>query len=628
MSGELTPSQFRYTTTNNRDIVIGDPTDSAGLLQSKYIVFQTNTTPGHSTNPYIGVVYSGGSWTLQFSSNGSTVSSFALLNSSNTFTSASTNLFQGATNFTGLVTFTNASANIFNSPVTFNDPVTYNSTITYSGAVSFSYGITVTSASTFNSSVSIVGGLTVGSSVTFKGNTLVLNNSSTTVASVGSGILVEGTGSTTLASIKLATTTTTSDTWAISTNGNYPVNIMCDSAHPITFASSGVTAARTYTYPDASGTLVVKESTFTGNKILVATADLAGVAESSVSLAALTALSTGNYLYGITAPSGTFSGTVSANSIACSGVVSATGGVVSGAISSTGTITGTQFFGDGSNLTGTATGLVVGSTSQIYVNTISTGTTPWYPLFSTSLGSQQAVYGNGSLLYIPGTGALIATSFVGAGTGLTGTAASLSIGGNAATATLATSTTNVASGTSGALLYQSAVGTTSFISAGAAGQVLAWGSSTPTWSAPIFAPTAWFTGYNSATGTFEFTGTGAVVNSSSNFNTYFTESSGVFTANVACTVLISYQVSATGSASGGTSWTTEASLSYNSSTSWPGTTSTTTQYAGSGTSYASINAHIVTIVQVTVSPATTLSFLQTNTNCTGTNGQSLSIMVI
>ena len=67
MSGELVPSQFRYSTTNNRDFVLGDPTDSAGLLSSKYLIFQATTTAGYLYNPYIGVSYVGGSWQFQFS---------------------------------------------------------------------------------------------------------------------------------------------------------------------------------------------------------------------------------------------------------------------------------------------------------------------------------------------------------------------------------------------------------------------------------------------------------------------------------------------------------------------------------------------------------------------------------
>lgn len=418
MSGELVPSMFRYVTTNNRDFVIGDPTDSVGLLQSKYIVFQTNTTPGYSTNPYIGVVYNGSSWTLNFSSNGSTVSSLALLNAPNTFTTASSNIFEGTTSFTGIATFTNASANIFNSPVTFNYPVTYNSTITYSGAVTFPAGITVTSSSTFNSSVSIVGGLTVGSSVILKGNTLVLNNTSTTAASVGSGILIEGTGNTTIASIQLTTTSTVSDTWAISTNSTYPFNIMCDVSYPATLQSSGLTASRVYNYPNATGTLLIREAGFAGGKLLIASSDLLGVAESAISIATITAISTGTYAYGISATSGTFSGTVSASSFSTSGILSATNGAVFGsAISVSGSITGTSFIGSGANLTGTATGLISGG---VFVSYNSTSAFAYQLLF----GSNTLIAGCANITASPSTGTITATNFIGSGAGLTGVIAS------------------------------------------------------------------------------------------------------------------------------------------------------------------------------------------------------------
>jgi len=80
------------------------------------------------------------------------------------------------------------------------------------------------------------------------------------------------------------------------------------------------------------------------------------------------------------------------------------------------------------------------------------------------------------------TGTMSAGTFSGAGTSLTGTAASLNIGGNAATATKATSL----SGGSAAnqIAYQSAPGTTAFISAPTtASTSLTWNGSAFTWAA-------------------------------------------------------------------------------------------------------------------------------------------------
>jgi hypothetical protein len=108
---------------------------------------------------------------------------------------------------------------------------------------------------------------------------------------------------------------------------------------------------------------------------------------------------------------------------------------------------------------------------------------------------------------VGGTTITASTQFSGPATGLTGTAASLSIGGNAGTVTngvyttgsysnptwitsilgsivsgavaSATSATNVAGGTTGALHYQSGVGATSFLSLGTTNYVLTAGASAP-----------------------------------------------------------------------------------------------------------------------------------------------------
>jgi len=108
---------------------------------------------------------------------------------------------------------------------------------------------------------------------------------------------------------------------------------------------------------------------------------------------------------------------------------------------------------------------------------------------------------------VGGTTITASTQFSGPGTGLTGTATSLNIGGNAATVTngvyttgsysnpawitsilgsivsgavaSATSATNVAGGTTGALPYQTGVGATGFLSLGTTNYVLTAGASAP-----------------------------------------------------------------------------------------------------------------------------------------------------
>jgi len=79
---------------------------------------------------------------------------------------------------------------------------------------------------------------------------------------------------------------------------------------------------------------------------------------------------------------------------------------------------------------------------------------------------------------VSGTTITATTQFTGAGTGLTGTATSLSIGGTAALAT------SLAGGAAGSLPYQSGANTTTFLAAGANGQVLTLASGVPSWATP------------------------------------------------------------------------------------------------------------------------------------------------
>ena len=106
---------------------------------------------------------------------------------------------------------------------------------------------------------------------------------------------------------------------------------------------------------------------------------------------------------------------------------------------------------------------------------------------STQSASSVAITGgsiNGTTIGGTTAAAVNATTFTGAGTGLTGTATSLSIGGNAATATSATAATNLAGGATGSVPYQSASSTTTFLNAGANGQVLTLASGVPSWATP------------------------------------------------------------------------------------------------------------------------------------------------
>ena len=71
MSGELRTSQFRWTTTANDDFVIGSP-DNVAAHSTKFLVFQTTTTPGYATNPHFKCVYTGSSWELAMNVDGIT----------------------------------------------------------------------------------------------------------------------------------------------------------------------------------------------------------------------------------------------------------------------------------------------------------------------------------------------------------------------------------------------------------------------------------------------------------------------------------------------------------------------------------------------------------------------------
>jgi len=99
------------------------------------------------------------------------------------------------------------------------------------------------------------------------------------------------------------------------------------------------------------------------------------------------------------------------------------------------------------------------------------------------------------LTFNPSSGTLSSTTFVGALTG------------NASTATSATTATNLAGGTAGALAYQASAGSTTFLTAGSNGQYLTLTAGVPTWTSltPVSSFSAGTTGLTPSTAT-----TGAV----------------------------------------------------------------------------------------------------------------------
>ena len=153
-----------------------------------------------------------------------------------------------------------------------------------------------------------------------------------------------------------------------------------------------------------------------------------------------------------------------------------------------------------------------------------------------------------NLKYNPSSNTLTATTFVGALTG------------NASTATSATTATNIAGGSSGALVYQSASGTTTFLTAGTNGQYLTLASGVPSWTnlTPVSSFSAGTTGFTPSTAT-----TGAVTLAgtlnTANGGTGNTTGTAVNVANA-----VTFNNSGTGVASGTTfDGSTARTVSYN-----------------------------------------------------------------
>jgi hypothetical protein len=147
MSGELTLSQFKATTTQNNDFVIGNPVPYGSTdTSNRYLVFQVSDKVGPTHNPHVRCEYTGSAWRIKLSDNGVTDSDFAFLNTGTdlvpqNFTGVNT--FNGVTNFietvnTGTINLGYSSADkitfngspIFTGPLTFNSPVTFQSDVT------------------------------------------------------------------------------------------------------------------------------------------------------------------------------------------------------------------------------------------------------------------------------------------------------------------------------------------------------------------------------------------------------------------------------------------------------------------------------------------------------------------
>ena len=185
-------------------------------------------------------------------------------------------------------------------------------------------------------------------------------------------------------------------------------------------------------------------------------------------------------------------------------------------LSSTNTITG-SISGNAATATlattaTTATTATIATTATTATN-LAGGTIGQFP-YQTGSGATSFVGGTGVL--VGGSSPLFTTTPTITGTNISGTASALNIGGNAATATLATSSTNIAGGSAYALPYQTASSTTAFLSSGTSGQILQTNGSgsAPSWvnqssivsgtASNIAGGTAGAIAYNSAANTTTF----------------------------------------------------------------------------------------------------------------------------
>jgi hypothetical protein len=162
-------------------------------------------------------------------------------------------------------------------------------------------------------------------------------------------------------------------------------------------------------------------------------------------------------------------------------------------------ITWSQFSGAGSYLAGT--GLTLTGNTFSITNTAVTaaayGSASQVATFTVNAQGQLTLAASTSIAIAASqitSGTIDSARLSGAYTGITGLGTLLdltvtntitgSVSGNAGTATTATTATNLAGGASGSVPYQNAPGATSFLAAGANGQVLTLAAGVPTWATP------------------------------------------------------------------------------------------------------------------------------------------------
>jgi hypothetical protein len=212
------------------------------------------------------------------------------------------------------------------------------------------------------------------------------------------------------------------------------------------FAVSGpTTALKTFTFPDASATVLTTNAVVT-------------VAQGGTGVATLTGLAFGNGTSAFTA---------------------ATAAQIVSAISTTAVTNATN------------------ATNTAITDDTTTNATMYPTWVTTTTGNLPQKVSSTKLSFNPSTGVLNATSFTGAGTGLTGTASSLSIGGNAANVTGTVAIANGGTGqttavaafnalnpmtTTGDIIYEASPTTAARLGIGSTGQVLTVSGGLPAWA--------------------------------------------------------------------------------------------------------------------------------------------------
>lgn len=304
MSGELTLSQFRNTTTDNNDFVIGDPSNISN--DTKYLVFQVNNVAGYSGNPHIKAEKVGANWQIFMSNDGATTLNFIYSNGDNYFTS--TNTFEAPVSFLNNVTIA-GSLIVGGTQLVFDDLAYLANSNTFTGTLNtFTHAATINGPIIAGNSLTVAGAVTINNNLTVNGVTaqfdvanvniagknILLNNGGLTSATINAGIDIEGDGAAVVAYVR--NTATSIDIKSIN---KQPISLVGDATYPISIAPiTTLTKTGSYLLPphtqNSSVVLTAEHvsgvNTFTSNQEVLINTDTWHVGQSGVSQTNLTAL--------------------------------------------------------------------------------------------------------------------------------------------------------------------------------------------------------------------------------------------------------------------------------------------------------------------------------------------------